>query len=149
MQYYNYFWCSVNEVRDDNFDSIFNSYLIADSRYYVIAQIWKRDDYMTLGQEFNLTSSDIARIKISAIFFIINEEICQHLSLALFFVPYTLSLIEEINLQKIRNHWLPFYAYRSWRLMKYAQADSLWKMSKMQNQEPARSSFSAPRKREI
>jgi hypothetical protein len=45
---------------------------------------------MTLGQECNLTSSDIARIKISAIFFIINEEVCQHLSLALFFVPYSI-----------------------------------------------------------
>jgi hypothetical protein len=33
--------------------------------------------------------------------------------------------------------------------MRYAQADSLRKMSKLQDQEPARSSFSQSRKREI
>ena len=44
---------------------------------------------MTLGQEFNLTSCDIACITISAIF-IINEEICQYLSLALLFIPFSI-----------------------------------------------------------
>ena len=33
--------------------------------------------------------------------------------------------------------------------MKYAQADGLWKMSELQNQEPARSSFWPSRKGEI
>jgi len=33
--------------------------------------------------------------------------------------------------------------------MRYAQADGLWKMSELQDQEPARSSLSPSRKREI